>query len=359
MLSDIHFYHRITRKIVVSFGSLFNNLKLYRYNKAGTTEIERITVPLTYAPKEKFYSRTTQDPELTKEVQMTLPRMSFEMNSITYDPLRKVSSFTKQFAANSNTAVKSVATAPYNFDFTLNIYVRNTEDGTQLVEQILPYFSPDYTVTIDLIGEDSLKVDVPIVLNSINYEVDAMGGPDDLRVLVWTLTFTAKAYLYGPISNSKIIRTAIANTYYDTEISAGVKRFGLTSGYGNYKTGELVYEGRSLEGANATAFVQSWDPVSNTILIDSISGIFDENRKLRGAITGTTYTIQTMNYSPYQVSRLVVTPDPITANANTDFGFTETFTEYITAMNLESGGVVSTDSTTITSDSTSLTADIS
>ena len=140
MLSRTHFYHRITRKLVVAFGTMFNNLQLFRYDKSGNVEIERITVPLSYASKEKFYSRITQDPTLNKEVEITLPRMSFEMTGITYDPLRKVSLINSLYSPSNN--FSAVKQTPYNFSFVLSIYTRNTEDGTQLVEQILPYFAP-------------------------------------------------------------------------------------------------------------------------------------------------------------------------------------------------------------------------
>ena len=304
---------------------MFNNIRLVRYNKAGTQEIERITVPLSYATKEKFVARITQDPNLNKEVEITLPRMSFEVDSITYDPLRKVSSFQKYKSTNpsSNTSIKTTYSAPYNYNFTLNIYVRNTEDGTQIIEQILPYFNPDYTLTIDL-TEASDPLDVPLILESVNYSLTGdTGTPMDLRTIMWTLQFTAKAYLFGPITNSKVIRKVTANTYYDTSETA-IKKINLSSGTGNYKIGELVYEGRTLEGANATGFVRSWNNTSNTIVVEDISGLLETSRKLYGAVSGTTYIMSSFDSVPYQLTNLTVQPDPLTANANDDFGFSET-----------------------------------
>ena len=147
MLSSRHFYHRTTRKLVVAFGTMFNNLKLYRYTKDGDTEIERVTVPLTYANKEKYYTRITQDPNLAKQTLIDLPRMAFEMVSITYDPLRKISNYNELFSPGQDgNKITTVRAAPYNFAFDLNIYVRNVEDGSQLIEQILPYFTPVYII---------------------------------------------------------------------------------------------------------------------------------------------------------------------------------------------------------------------
>ena len=333
MLSDVHFYHRITRKIVVAFGNMFNNLKMVRYSNDGLTEIERITVPVAYATKEKFYTRLTQDPTLSKEVQITLPRMSFELASITYDPLRKRVPHNKHYTANNSTTFKSVTSTPYNFEFNLNVYVRNTEDGTQIIEQILPYFNPDYTVTIDLIGFPESKVDVPIVLNSISNDVsNDVGGYDDpTRMIIWTLNFSAKGYLYGPIESAKLIRKVQANTYYDGSLTGiGTHKLVMTAGSGNYKIGELVYTGTTLQTAVASAYVDSWSATTNTLIVVDTTGDFKSNTELHGAVTGTTYNIQNIDYqfTKLQLEHLTVVPKPLTANVGDDYGFTETLREY-------------------------------
>lgn len=329
MLSGQHFYHRITRKLVVGFGTLFNNIRLVRYNKAGTTEIERVTVPLSYMAKEKFYQRITQDPNLDRKVQISLPRMSFELTSITYDPLRKRNLFSQEFSPNSNTTIKSAHIAPYNYSFQLNIFVRNTEDGTQIVEQILPYFTPDYTLTLDL-ADVGNNVDVPVILESIDYSVTGdVGSPEELRTLVWTLQFTVKAYLYGPInSNTKIIRKSTANTYDSTYTQTGERKINLSSGSGDYKIGELVFEGKTASIANASGFVKSWDNVANQVIVTDVSGVLLTGKKLTGAVTNTSYNINTFDINDNQLVNLTVVPDPLTANANSDFGFTETIEEY-------------------------------
>lgn len=329
MLSRQHFYHRITRKLVVAFGTMFNNIRLVRYNKAGTQEIERITVPLTYSEKEKFYQRITSDPNLNKEVMLTLPRMSFQLDSITYDPLRKVSSFQKYVTANtsSNNTVKTAYSSPYNFNFSLQIYVRNTEDGTQLVEQILPYFNPDYTLTIDL-TEGSPPMDVPIILEAVNYSVSGTEGtPMELRMIVWTLQFTVKAYLFGPISNDKIIRKVTANTYYDNSV-AGTASLALGNGSGFFKYGEVAYEGRTLSSANSAGFVSYWSNTSNTVILEDFKGQLVLGKKLKGAVSNATYTILSLDPNVGQLTNLTVVPNPLTANSTDDFGFTETLEEY-------------------------------
>jgi len=312
MLSNIHFYHRVTRKMVVAFGTLFNNIRLVRYNKAGTQEIERINVPLQYAQKEKFYQRITQDPELTKEVQITLPRMSFELTAITYDPLRKRNLFTESFSPETNSTVKSIRTTPYNFEFELNIYVRNTEDGTQII------------------GLADQKVDVPFILQNVTYSVDDVGTGDTTRVLIWTLTFTAKGYMFGPIVSRDVIRKATANTY-NSIFELDNKRsltMNASTGTGNYQAGELVFEGRTLSAANATGFVDSWSNTTKTLIVSDVNGILRADRYLTGAVTNTAYKIQTFNTADSQLSKLVIVPNPITANAQTAFGFDETILEF-------------------------------
>ena len=328
MLSNQHFYHRITRKMVVAFGTMFNNIRLVRYDKAGTTEIERITVPLSYADKEKFYKRITQDPELTKEVAITLPRMGFNLDSITYDPLRKTSNFVNSFSQSPGGNLQSTKATPYNFNFTLSIYVRNVEDGTQIVEQILPYFNPDYTLSMALTNVPTLKNEVPLILESVNQNMQSNGIPDDTRVITWDLSFTMKGYLYGPVSNTSMIRTATANTFFYNTDNAGAKLIKLSSGSGNYKIGELVFEGDRLGYANSSAYVESWDPNSNTLLVVDSTGYLKSNHVLRGAVTGAAWNIDGFSVNDYQLQQIQVNPDPLTANANDDFGFTTTITEY-------------------------------
>lgn len=329
MLSNVHFYHRITRKMVVAFGTMFNNITLKRYNKAGTQEIERVNVPLMYAQKEKFFERITQDPNLANETMMTLPRMSFEMTAISFDPLRKRSSFVNSFAAGTdNTKVKNVVATPYNFDFTLSIYVRNVEDGTQIIEQILPYFSPDYTMTLNLVDISSEKVDVPFILNSVTQDLENVGvSADNVRVIIWNLTFTAKGYMYGATTESKIIRKATANTYDSTFNTTAQKQIVFSTGNGVFKIGELIYEGRTLSEANTTAFVHSWNSDSNTLIVVDTNGVFKIGKYITGAVSNASWNIQSFTTPNYQLVRQVIYPDPMSANADSAFGFTEVLQE--------------------------------
>lgn len=262
MLSNRHYYHRIIRKLVVAFGTMFNEMRLVKYDKTGTTEIERIVVPLMYASKEKFYARIAAAPDPYNPVNLTLPRMAFEMNGISYDPLRKKSSFTNEFGTGGTTGLVSARMTPYNFDFNLYVFVRNTEDGAQIVEQILPYFTPDYTVTLNFVGIEDFNMDVPIVFNSITYDDSHEGDPESTRSIIWTLNFTAKGYLFGPIGNQSIIKTATANIHDMTFETSPLKELELTGGQGDYKVDEAVYQGTSVTDATASGFVRTWRSTS-------------------------------------------------------------------------------------------------
>lgn len=329
MLSNQHFYHRIIRKMVVAFGTIFNNIKLVRYNKAGNVEIERITVPLAYAQKEKFYQRITADPNLANAVQITLPRMSFELESIAYDPLRKLSNYNETFVANDSSSVRSYRAVPYNFEFSLSIYVRNVEDGTQIVEQILPYFNPDMTLTGDVLGLGK-KVDLPIILQTINSSVDAEGSSDTTRMIIWTLTFTLKGFMYGYVANSSVIRTATANTY-DSTFNLEQQRqliVDTANGFGTFKINELVYEGRSILTANGSAYVKSWNPSANTLVVNDATGTFNSGKIVYGAVSNAAYNIVSSSEITGQLQNIVVQPNPLSANADTAFGFDTTITEF-------------------------------
>ena len=313
--------------MVVAFGTMFNNIRLVRYNKAGTQEIERITVPLTYAPKEKFYARLQQDPNMDRAVQLSLPRMSFEMTAITYDPIRKTSLFNRNFAPQNSNTVRSTRMTPYNFEFTLNIYVRNTEDGTQIVEQILPYFAPDYTLTADLAGLNE-PVDIPIILQNVSYDPDYVGGPDTLRVLTWTLTFTMKGYMYGPVSNVSVIRESTANVYNSTFNLSNSKKITVSTGSGTFKIGELVFQGDNLDTATSTSFVDSWSPTTNTLILVDTSGVLTTGKYITGALSNASYNLISYGSDEGQLIHVSVKPDPLSANINTAFGFDTTVEEF-------------------------------
>lgn len=331
MLPQSHYYHRIIRKLVIAFGSLFNDMRLVRYDQSnnGNIEVERITVPLMYASKEKFYMRIMNSPDFVNPMNLTLPRMAFEMNGISYDPLRKISNFSEQIAEGLPLGLKKVKYTPYNFDFNLYVFVRNTEDGAQIVEQILPYFTPDYTVTLDFVGINDMKLDVPIVFNSITYDDSHEGDPESTRSIIWTLNFTAKGYLFGPVGNIRPIRKATANVYDNTFETNPLRQMTLSDGTGDYKYNELVYQGRDVSEADATAYVKNWSNTTNTIIVYDSNGTFKTNVQIVGAVSGARYNVASYSTDPNQLVNITVQPIPPTANSEAEaFGFSTNIIEY-------------------------------
>ena len=206
MLSNQHFYYRTIRRNVIAMGNLFKHIQLVRYSKDTFNEIDRIIVPLTYAGKENFITRLYQNLDLKKPVQVLLPRMSFYMTDISYDPSRKISSYLSSFNKVSTTTVnQQYSGVPYDLTFELVIYVRNVEDGTQIVEQILPYFNPDHTLSMTFVDSMNLTRDVPIILENVKYDNDYAGPAEETtRIVTWTLTFKMKTYFFGPVNTGKL-----------------------------------------------------------------------------------------------------------------------------------------------------------
>jgi hypothetical protein len=211
------FYHETIRKIVISFGTLFNDISLVRKDNSGTI-IQTMKVPLAYGPREKFLVRLREDADLTKQVAITLPRIGFEIKDLSYDPARKLSrvqKFKKVKGANTKQLDTQYMPVPYNLDFELYIMAKQSDDALQIVEQILPYFQPDYTLTINDMSDMGIKKDVPIILNSISYEDNYDGDFVSRRALIYTMSFTTKFYLYGPVTSSKVIKTVQVDQYTD------------------------------------------------------------------------------------------------------------------------------------------------
>ena len=324
-------YHRIIRKMVVGFGDLFNDIDLIRYNPDGS-EAQRQKVPLAYSSKERYVTRLETDPELDKKVQITLPRMSFELNGLSYDSSRKQITNIKNFAPSqkADTILSQYNPVPYDFDFSLFIYVRNIEDGTQIIERILPFFTPDYTIKLNLIPEMGVIKEIPVLLKNTDYEVRYEGPREqETRVIIWTLNFTVKGFVYGPTSEPKIIKKSITNIYDNSISDSNVIEFNLVpGGLGNYQEGEYVYQGFGLDNATASAKVLTWDLNTVKLHVDSLNGNFVTSKPVYGARTGAVYTIQSAMVQPLHMVKVNVEPSPNTANANSNYTYNTTITEF-------------------------------
>ncbi len=212
------FYHETIRKIIVAFGTTFNNVQLVRKDNSGNIT-QSMKVPLAYGPKEKFLVRLRADPDLSSKVAITLPRIGFEIQNLAYDGTRKLSRVQKFKKVNTGNNTRTLDTqfmpVPYNLDIVLYVLAKQSDDALQIVEQILPYFQPDYTITVNDMADMGIKRDVPIILNSISYEDNYQGDFEQRRALIYTMNFTCKFYLYGPVTSSNIIRTVQADQYTD------------------------------------------------------------------------------------------------------------------------------------------------
>lgn len=225
-----YYYHQVIRKTIVAFGTLFNDIHIQHKNTTDNV-ISDMKVPLAYGPVQKFLSRLEQQGNLNKPVQITLPRMSFEMTSIQYDSTRKTG-ITQTFKAldKDNNLKKVFLPVPYNLGFDLNILCKVNDDALQIVEQILPFFQPSFNVTVDLVDSIGEKRDIPLVLNSVNFQDDYEGDLTTRRALIYTLSFTAKTQLFGPIAKTTdgLIRKVQVDTYSSTDVQSAKREMRYT-----------------------------------------------------------------------------------------------------------------------------------
>ena len=216
-----HFYNQSLRRLTIAFGQIFNNIVVQTKSSTGAVT-KRMRVPLAYAPKEKFIQRLEQQANLDKgrTFAIVLPRMGFELKGLKYDATRKLNKMQKTVRVRGTDSTVhnfNYSPVPYDISFNLYSFTATAENGLQIIEQILPYFAPDYTVTINAIPELNIKRDVPIVLDDVQYEDSYDGDFNKRRAVIYTLSFTAKTYLYGPMAQSKVIRKTQADLGTSTD----------------------------------------------------------------------------------------------------------------------------------------------
>ena len=195
---------------------MFNDVAITRTDTSGNT-LSLMRIPISYAPKNKMLARVDADPAINRPTAIVLPRMSFEMMGVTYDGSRKMNTINrkaKKHDTDANKLKHQYEPVPYNFDFNLYLYTKNQEDGIKIIEQILPFFTPDWTVTVDLIPEMNEKRDIPIVLMQVEGPEDRYEGPmQERRTIIWTLRFQMKGYFYGPIVDKPLIKVSKMQFY--------------------------------------------------------------------------------------------------------------------------------------------------
>lgn len=248
------FYHQSLRRYIIMFGNMFNDIVVRRYDANGNN-IQAVAVPLAYGPKEKFLVRITQDPNLDQQVAIQLPRLGFEMTTLNYDGSRRLQGVNRNInvVSDENKLDFNYMPVPYDLQFNLYAYVRNADDGAQILEQIVPYFGPEWTNSVKVIPATNVTIDVPTVLNTVSIEDTYEGDFETRRALIYTFDFTVKAYFYGPVRRQGIIKRA--------QIDFGV----VTGNTGNKITLEDVAKtGRSSRIVITPGLLANGSPTTNS-----------------------------------------------------------------------------------------------
>ena len=288
-----YFYHQTSRKMVVAFGTLFNNIEVRRTDSSdAVTEV--IKIPLSYGPKDKMLIRISQDPNLNPKVALTVPRMGFELTSMTYDGARKLNTMGRNVKKGTTGLKKQFNPVPYNWDFSLYVFVKNAEDGTQILEQILPFFTPEFTVTMTLISGMTIKMDIPLVLNSVTSEDTYEGDFATRRSIIWTLSFIMKGFLYPSVTdNAKVITSSVVDTHLMSAATAADPIYIVAEDSTPYSKNYMILDKHEIDDATR---------------IRMLSEVSED-----ASSAGQT------------VSRTTVEPTSTGALTDEDFGFSETF----------------------------------
>lgn len=325
-------YNNIIRKIVLSFGNLFSQIPLVRYDANGN-EQERFIVSLIYAPKEQYVHRLNDDPDLDSKVQVVIPTMSYEMMGMSYDASRKQITNVKNFSQGAGGTLSQYNPVPYNFDFDLNLYSRTFDDAHQIVEHVLSYFTPDYTIKINYVPSMGIIKEVPVILNSVDRDVDYEGdretGP---RRIIFTFHFTVKGFIFGKISDvtNKLVTHTITNVY-QSESKGAVYSFDLNpSGFGAYKPNELVYQGPTLGDSTASGQVIRYDSLNHILYLTNLHGDFISSAPLIGSSSYAKYYFtSSSSTSNNAITRINVTVSPAGANVSSNWTANTVITEYV------------------------------
>ena len=325
-----YFYHEILRKTVIGFGTLFNNIHI-RHKTDGGGNFSVMKVPLAYGPMQKFLARIQQQPDLDRETAISLPRISFEMGGIQYDPSRKTG-LAQTFLTKSGTNAKKVyMPVPYNVGFELSIMSKLSDDALQILEQIIPYFQPSFNITVNLVESIGEKKDVPIVLESVNYSDSYEGSFDSRRILIYTLAFTAKTYLFGPVADSPegLIKKVDVDYYTSTNTVTAKRnvRYSVTpQAKQNYDDDEAtVVDGAISKDVTEFNVSASTDlSVNDRIIIDTeIMFIRSINGKKITVFRGYDDTIAAKHEHNASIG-VLNTVDDAQVEFGDDFGFNET-----------------------------------
>jgi len=329
-----YFYNEILRRTIISFGTLFNDITI-KHKDSSDAITSTVKVPLAYGPTQKFLARIEQSPDLNKPFAITLPRMSFEFIGLTYDPSRKVTT-TQQFKVkdpnNSTEVKKSYMPVPYNMQFELSIMTKLNDDALQIVEQILPYFQPAYNLTVELVESIQEKRDIPVVLENITMQDDYEGDYSTRRVLLYTLRFTAKTYLFGPTTaaTKDIIKKATVSYLTGTDTSNTTREVSYSSeprAIKNY-TGDVATQ----LSEDITAIIKTFTVDDASVFTASTYITIDDEEMYIKSISGNKITVDrgrdnttaTNHVKGAAIGKITAADDALIPEGD-DFGFSGSF----------------------------------
>ena len=325
-----YFYHEILRRTIIGFGTLFNNIQIKHVNKSNEV-VSVLEVPLAYGPIQKFLSRVEQQPNLNAAVQMTLPRMSFEITGLTYDTTRKLTTtqtFVSKSVIDSSDIRRTYMPVPYNLAIDLNIMTKLDDDMLQIVEQILPYFQPSYTLTINLIDTIGEKRDIPVVLENIIMEDTYEGDFTTRRALIYTLKFVAKIYLFGPVSSGAdkdiIRKVSLGFVSGDTRSTTKDLTYSVTPIATKNYTGEPVTTlNKDIEATDTTIEVVDATniPVKSYFTINDETLYVLSKQGNRLNVTRSSYNTRATNHVSGTNINLITEEDNNLIELGDDFGF--------------------------------------
>ena len=330
-----YFYNEILRRTIISFGTLFNAITIKQTNSSDSI-VNTIRVPLAYGPTQKFLARLEQQADLNKSTSITLPRMSFEFIGMTYDPSRKVST-TQQYTVkdpdDGSESKKIYMPVPYNMQFELSIMSKLNDDALQIVEQILPFFQPSYNLTVELVESIQEKRDIPVILENITMQDDYEGDFTTRRVLLYTLRFTAKTYLFGPATSATkdIIKKASISYLSGTDTTNTTREV-------TYSTVPRAI--KNYTGDAATTVAVDATKTAKLIEVESVSGLtaksyisINDEELFISSITGNKLTVKRAQDKTTATEHLrgaevhvIDSADNALIEEGDDFGFSGTLT---------------------------------
>lgn len=324
-----HYYHRAIRNYITVFGNLFNNITLVRYDSTFTRESNRIKVPLVYGPKEKWVARYQTDPDLNSAIQHVLPAISYQMTGMTYDNDRKKSTLQREtMRSTTDGSRKTMYTgAPYDFSFKMTVHAKNLEDGYQIIEQIIPYFQPDFTITTDQIPSFTTKKDLVIALLGVSENVEYEGDSEEPRYCTWDLEFNLKGEIWGPIQESKIIKRVIVKLY-DNILEDKYIRITVNNGSGRYMIGDTVYQGTRPDYAWASGEVQYFNSNTGILQLKNTQGTFLTNSNVYAMSSNSSWNLAGFQLVPPVMQRIEIVPNPLDAEPKDNYGYTTTVDEF-------------------------------